>query len=54
MSGKRRYKTYRATLCRAGLDDGNVDFHPNAVAAAIYPVPMKKISADPRTSYGKL
>ena len=53
MSGKRRYKTYRAIFFKAGLDAWKVDVHPNAVSAAIYPVPMNKMKADPRTSYCK-
>jgi hypothetical protein len=51
MSGNRRYRTYNATFRSVVLFVWNVGVHPNAVSAAIYPVPIKNIIADPRTSY---
>ena len=44
---------YRATFRNVVLFVWKVEVHPNAVSAAIYPVPIKNIIADPRTSYRK-
>jgi hypothetical protein len=35
------------------LEGWNSVVHANAVSAAMYPVPMKKMSAEPKTSYGQ-
>jgi len=49
--GKRRYNTYRAMFFSVvGSEAWNVEVHAKPVSAAMNPVPMKSIRADPKTS----
>ena len=38
----------------SGFEAWNLEVHAKAVSAAIYPVPTKRMTADPKTSYGQL